>query len=361
MAEVREGPDKQPRGNNKLHINKPTKRQTYRFLLNVLFIVVGNAVTAAGAAFFIVPNGFAMGGTTGLGIFVRNMLTKYSSVGEEWTDWAVQITVYSANIILFLVGAILLGKKFALSTGAGTFLYPTFLSIYTPLQEAYYEKYGYHMGAGGALGSPLLAMLFGALLFGLGVGLVLRVGASTGGTDIPPLILKKYFNVPVSVSMWCIDFSVVAINLIAAPYFESVLYGIFIVLISSLVVDKVTPIGMKRIQVKIVSMHYKEIRDMIILKVSRGVTVLYGQTGYLKQPCHMLLTVISSRQLVTLKSEVQKIDPAAFMTISTVSEVRGKGFNTEGVDFLMPQEKEVPIQMVADAEEDPPSDPTIQK
>ncbi len=335
----------------KFTFTKPTKRQVEKFLLNLLFIVLGNAITAAGAAFFIVPNGFAMGGTTGLGIFVKNMLKNFTSVGEQWTEWAVQITVYTANIALFLLGTVLLGKKFAVATGAGTFLYPTFLTIYQPLQTAYKETYGYNMGAGGDLGSPLLAMLCGALLFGLGVGLVLRVGASTGGTDIPPLILKKFFNTPVSVSMWCIDFSIVALNLIAAPL-ESVLYGAIITLVSSVVVGKISPIGMKRIQVKIISMHYKEIRDMIILKVSRGVTVLYGQTGYLKQPCHMILTVISSRQLVRLKSEVQKIDPNAFMTISTVSEVRGKGFHTEGVEFLMPQEKEVPPQMVSDETDD---------
>ena len=339
-------------------IKKPTKRQLLRFLLNSLVIVLGNMLAAGASAFFIIPNNFVMGGTTGLGIFVRNLLIKYTTVGEEWQNWAVEITVYTANIALFLLGTILLGKNFAVATGAGTFLYPTFLSIYSPMQQAYFDAYGHNIGAGGELGSPLFAMLCGAILFGLGVGLVLRVGASTGGTDIPPLILKKYFNTPVSVSMWLIDFSIVALNLIAAPVFESVLYGVFITLISSLVVSKISPIGMKRIQVKIVSVRYKEIRDMIILRVSRGVTVLYGQTGYLKQPCHMLLTVVSSRQLVTLKSEVQKIDPNAFMTISTVSEVKGKGFHTEGVEFLMPQEKEVSPAMVDDT--DPPEGDTPQ-
>ncbi len=336
---------------HKSRFGNPTRRQVYRLLLNILFIVVGNAITAAGAAFFIVPNGFAMGGTTGIGILVRDILVKYTDVSEQWRDWAVEITVYALNIILFVIGAILLGKKFAISTGAGTFLYPTFLTIYAPIEQWYADTYGHSIGAGGELGSPLFAMLCGALLFGLGVGLVLRVGASTGGTDIPPLIFKKYFNASVSTTMWIIDFGIVALNSIAAPSVESVLYGIFITIISAILVDKVSPIGMKRIQVKIVSMHYREIRDMILKKVSRGVTVLYGQTGYLKQPCHMLLTVISSRQLVTLKSEVQKIDPEAFMTISTVSEVKGRGFHTEGVDFLMPQEDdETGIEMVSDSE-----------
>ncbi len=337
----------QTEGHKSKHFTKPTKRQVYKFLLNLLFIVGGNAIAAGASAFFIVPNGFVMGGTTGLGIFVQNLLEKYSALSETATAWAVDITVYTANILLFVAGVAILGKKFAVATGAGTFLYPTFLTIYRPLQEAYKEATGYNIGCGGEFGSPMLAMLCGAVLFGLGIGLVLRVGASTGGTDIPPLIFKKLFNVPVAVTMWVVDLSIVFINLIAADL-TAVIYGVFITIISSMMAEKLSLVGMNRIQVKIVSMNYKEIRDMIITKVSRGVTVLYGQTGYLKEPCHMLLTVISSRQLVTLKSEVQKIDPNAFMTVSNVSEVRGKGFHTEGVDFLMPQEEDSKLEMVAD-------------
>ncbi len=344
--------------NKKIHFKKPTKRQWEKFLLNLLFIVVGNAITAAASAFFIVPNNFVMGGTTGLGIFVGNLFRQNGITGPI-ADWTVEITVYVANIILFAIGAILLGKKFAVATGAGTFLYPTFMSVFKLANDAYVSAYGHPIVAAGELGSPFFAMLCGAILFGLGIGLVLRVGASTGGTDIPPLIFKKFFNAPVSVTMWLTDFSVVAINLIAAPL-DSVLYGVFITLVSAIVVDKVTPIGMKRTEVKIISTHYKEIRDMIMTKVSRGVTVLYGQTGYLKQPCHMLLTVVSSRQLVTLKSEVQKIDPNAFMTMSVVNEVTGRGFRLEGVDFLMPQERDdASIRLVADPEEsaEPPVSP----
>ncbi len=342
----------------KVHFKKPTKRQVEKFLLNLLFIVVGNAITAAASAFFIVPNNFVMGGTTGLGIFIGNLFQRNGVTGPV-VDWMVEITVYAANIILFVIGAILLGKKFAVATGAGTFLYPTFMSVFKLANDAYVKAYGAPIAVAEPLGSPFFAMLCGAILFGLGIGLVLRVGASTGGTDIPPLIFKKFFNAPVSVTMWLTDFSVVAINLIAAPL-DSVLYGVFITLVSAIVVDKVTPIGMKRTEVKIISAHYKEIRDMIITKVSRGVTVLYGQTGYLKEPCHMILTVVSSRQLVTLKAEVQKIDPNAFMTMSVVNEVSGRGFHLEGVDFLMPQERDdASVHLVADPDETaaPPAPP----
>ena len=313
-------------------LKKLTKQQTKSLLIYCLIVVLGNAIASAGAAFFIEPNGFVMGGTTGIGILVKNILAK-NNITAAWTGWVVSITVYVCNIALFILGACLLGKKFAAATAAGTVLYPTFMSLFTLANNAYYEKHGYYIGMSPiisegqdfALGSPFLAMIFGSLLFGLGIAIVVRVGASTGGTDIPPLIFKKFFDWPISVTMWIVDFSIVALQLIAASI-ESVFYGVLITLIASLVIDKISPIGMKRMQVKIISNYYKEIRELIINQISRGVTVLYGQTGYLKEDCHMLLTIVSNRELAKLREAVQEIDPKAFMTISVVSEVRGRGF-----------------------------------
>ena len=321
-----------------LNLKKPTKQQVKSFLIYCLIVVAGNAIASAGAAFFIEPNGFVMGGTTGIGILIKNILANNNVTGD-WTGWVVNITVYVCNIALFILGACLLGKKFAAATAAGTVLYPSFMSLFKIANNAYFEKYGYYIGmsptiAEGqnfALGSPLIAMIFGSILFGLGIAIVVRVGASTGGTDIPPLIFKKFFDWPISVTMWCVDLSIVALQMIAAPI-EAVLYGVLITLISSLIIEKVSPIGMKRMQVKIISNYYKEIRELILNKISRGVTVLYGQTGYLKENCHMLLTVVSNRELVRLRTAVQEIDPKAFMTISVVSEVRGRGFSSAKSD-----------------------------
>ncbi len=313
---------------------KPTRRQVTKFLLYAVIIVLGNMLAAGASAFFIIPNNLSMGGTTGLGIFVRNLIPD----AVAWKEWASSITVYVCNIALFILGTVLLGKTFAASVLAGTVLYPTFLAVFN-LAEAALES-----SLGGALCSDnlLLAAILGGMVFGLGVGIVVRVGASTGGTDIPPLIFQKYFNWPVSVSLWVIDMAIVAMQMIVIRPFENALYGVIIVLLSSMVVEKVAPIGMKRTQVKIISTKYQEIRDMILTKVHRGVTVLYGQTGYLKEDCYMLLTIVSHRELVTLKAEVQRIDPEAFLTISTVSEVRGRGFHSDGVDFLMPQDRANP-------------------
>ncbi len=303
---------------------KPTRSQVKKFIIYCLIVLCGNALAAAGTAFFIEPNGLVMGGTTGVGIFVRNLLEKS---GSENTDWIVNITVYTANIVLFVLGAILLGKKFAASTLAGTLLYPSFMSLYKLFT-----------GGKPIVEDTVLAVLFGALVFGLGVAMVVRVGASTGGTDIPPLILNKFFGLPVSVTMWFLDASIVLLQLFVVEDIGLVLYGIIICLISSAAIEKLSPIGMKKTQVKIISKKYRAIREMILGELNRGVTVLYGQTGYLKEKCHVLLTIVSNRELVKLKEKVQAIDPEAFMTISVVSEVRGRGFSSEGI--RLPKELE---------------------
>ena len=301
---------------------KPTKRQVKSFLIYCLIVIAGNAIASAGATFFITPySEFVMGGSTGVGIFVRNMISGH--VSQSLENWAVNITIYTMNIGLFILGAALLGKKFAFATAAGTVLYPAFMSLYKFVDPKIY-----------LMDNPILAMFFGSLLFGLGIGIVVRVGASTGGTDIPPLILKKFFNWPISITMWILDFSIVAINAIAPNvHLEEVLYGVLITLISSVVIEFISPIGSRRTQVLIISKKFKEIRLMILNKLNRGVTLLRAKTGFLAEDCFVILTVISNRDLVKLRNEIQQIDPNAFLMVSTISEVRGNGFSSDRISL----------------------------
>ncbi len=317
----------------KYNLKKPTKKQLKRFLSHALIIVLGNAIASAASAFFIIPNHFVMGGTTGLGIFVRNMFEHAGKTGD-WIEWVVSVTVYVSNIVLFLIGAILLGRKFAVATLAGTILYPSFLSIWTPINDLYIKANGHAI----ASDNPLLAVIFGALLFGLGIGIVVRIGASTGGTDIPPLIFHKFFNLPVGVGMWVLDLAIVLIQFFAGVHLEMILYGVLISLMSSFVIDKVSPIGMKKTQVKIISKKYPEIREMILNKLNRGVTMLSAKTGFLQEKCFVLLTVVSNRDVVKLKNEVQAIDPEAFLMVSEISEVTGRGFSSDKI--VLPRSEE---------------------
>ena len=315
----------------KIEFKKPTKKQVMWLLRYALIVVFGNALTAAAAAFFIVPNGFTMGGTTGLGTFVRNLLVHN---GKTNMEWVVSLTVWVANIALFILGTIFLGKKFAVAALAGTVLYPSFLSGFQEINSLFF-------GTGEAAiahDNQLLAAICGALLFGAGVGTCVRVGASTGGTDIPPLIFHKLFNIPVSVTLWILDLTIVFIQIFAHVGVEMILYGVIITLLSSFVIGMVSPIGMRRAQVKIISKKYREIREMILNKLNRGVTLLYGKTGFLQEKCYVVLTVVSNRDIVKLKNEVQLIDPEAFLMISVISEVRGRGFSQDRI--ALPKEVE---------------------
>ena len=234
------------------------------------------------------------------------------------------------------MGAFLLGKKFALATLAGTLLYPSFVSLFTYLNELYIAANGHAI----ASDDPWLAIICGTLMFGAGIGCVVRIGASTGGTDIPPLILKKFFNIPVGISLWALDLTIVLIQFFAGVPLETVLYGVVITVFSSAVVDLVSPIGMRKRQVQIVSAKWREIRTMILNELHRGVTLLHARTGFLQEERYVIMTVVSNREVVRLRNAVQAIDPEAFFTVSVVSEVRGRGFSSEKILLPLSEERE---------------------
>ncbi len=332
----------------KLKWKKPTKKQAWRFAVYFLIVIAGNAVAAAASTFFIIPGGFVMGGTTGLGIFVRNLV-------DEQNEWLVSFTVYAANIVLFLLGAFMLGKKFALSTIAGTLLYPSFISLFTYLNDLYVAANGQPVAGN----DPWLAIICGSVLFGVGIGCVIRVGSSTGGTDIPPLILHKYFNIPPAATLWALDFIIVLMQLVAVPL-DTVLHGAVITILSSIVIDFVSPIGLRKRQVQIVSSRWREIRTMILNEMHRGVTLLHARTGFLQEERYVIMTVVSNREVVRLRNAAETIDPEVFFTVSVVSEVRGRGFSSEKILLPLSEERDAadPAAYAAAAlsEQDGPAD-----
>lgn len=338
----------------KLQLKKPTAKQVRKFIIYCLMVLAGNAIAAAASTLFIIPNGFVMGGTTGLGIFVRNLV-------DEQNEWLVSLTVYAVNIALFLVGSFFLGKKFALATLAGTLLYPSFVSVFTYVNELYIAAHGQAIAAD----DPWLSIICGSFMFGIGIGCAVRAGASTGGTDIPPLILHKFFNIPVALSLWVLDLTIVLIQLVAVPL-DTVLYGFVITLFSSVVLDLVSPIGQRKRQVQIVSSKWRDIRTMILNDMHRGVTLLHARTGFLQEERYVIMTVVSNRELVRLRNCVQAIDPEAFFTVCVVSEVRGRGFSSEKIWLPLSEERDVsdlPVQWEAQTSvpEAPPSqDPSSQ-
>ena len=270
---------------------------------NILTILAGNAIYAFGVAVFILPNDLITGGTTGLGIAF-----------EHYFDIPISAFVFCFNAVMFLLGAVVLGKMFALTTLISSFFYPIILGVFENIPQL-----------GQITNDRMLSTISGGLMIGFAIGIVIRAGASTGGMDIPPLVLNKKFGLPVSVMLYVFDFLI----LIGQALFcdkEAILYGILLVMTYTIVLDKILVIGQAQTQVKIISQKSDEINEAITRKMDRGSTLLHTETGYLHSRQNMILTVISNRELSKLNQLVMEIDPTAFMIIGKVNEVHGNGF-----------------------------------
>lgn len=270
---------------------------------NILWILAGNTAYAMAVTMFILPNGLITGGTTGLALFF------YHQFGLP-----IQAFVTVFNVAMFLVGAWVLGKRFALTTIISTFYYPFILSVFQGIPAL-----------GQMTRDNLLAVIFAGLLIGGGIGVVIRAGASTGGMDIPPLVLNKKMGLSVSGTMNGMDTAILLLQMVFSDK-EMVLYGILLVLTYTTVLNKVLLLGQARMQVKIVSARYEEINQAIASELDRGVTLFRSRTGHLKRDGYVVMSVVNNRELAQLNHLIQKIDPQAFIVINQVNEVRGRGF-----------------------------------
>ena len=219
------------------------------------------------------------------------------------------------NDVATLVGWTLLGKKFALTTVISSFTYPIAL-----------EAANHIFGDLVITTDPMLNTIFAGLGIGIGLGIVIRTGASTGGMDIPPLVLNKYFRIPVSVSLNVFDMLILVLQIVYNPP-ERVLYGVLLVMIYTTVLDKVLMMGNTKTEVKVISSQVEEIRQVILAQVDRGVTMLYGEGGYRQEQTQIVLSIVSNRELPRVEKLIRHIDPEAFMIVSRVTEVRGRGFS----------------------------------
>ncbi|WP_349671405.1 YitT family protein [Lacrimispora sp.] len=272
-------------------------------LKKIATVLAGNTVYALAVSLFILPNGLITGGTTGLA------LVAHAKLG---IPIALFIGVF--NIIMFVAGAFVLGKAFALTTLISTFYYPFILGVIERLS-----------GNMVITQDRMLATVFSGLLIGAGIGMVIRAGASTGGMDIPPLILNKKWNLSISQTMSVFDCLILLTQMIFSSL-EQILYGILLVLLYTMVLDKVLMTGRNQMQVKVISKKYDQISQEIQRRMDRGTTLLASEGGHLRESSFAVLTVISGRQLPKLNELVLEIDPNAFMIINQVTEVRGRGF-----------------------------------
>ena len=275
-------------------------------LFNALSIVVGNAMYALTVVLFLMPSGLITGGATGIALAFNKV-----------TGLPVSAVLFVVNVAMLLLGWWVLGSRFALNTLASTVLSPFFMALWERL-----------LGNLVLTDDLVLNTVFAGFGIGISLGITIRAGASTGGMDIPPLVLNKWFHLPVSSTMMVFDFIILAAQAAFSPVRQS-LYGVVMAIIYTVVLDKVLMLGTTRTEVKIISQHADDIREAIFTQLDRGVTVLHGEGGYSHEPEQVLLSIVSNRQLPKLEKLAHAIDPTCFMIVSHVTEVSGRGFSLD--------------------------------
>ena len=269
-------------------------------------VILGNILYTLTVKLFLLPANLISCGTTGIALVVNHFL-----------NIPLSVCIFLVNVAMLAVGWVILGRKFAMTTILSSILYPVLLEILNRV-----------LGDVVVTENILLNVLFAGMGLGLSLGIVIRGGASTGGMDIPPLILKKFFHIPVSASLAVFDFCIMVSQMFFHPL-EDLLYGILLLMTISVALNKVMVLGMSKTEVKIVSDQSDEIRQAILSRVDRGVTILHGEGGFGRQDTEVLLSVVSNRELPRLQQLARSIDPNCFMIISQVTEVWGRGFTMD--------------------------------
>ena len=269
----------------------------------MLVVILGNILYALAVKLFLLPAGLVTGGTTGIGLAVNHA-----------AGISVATFVLIFNVIMLATGYVILGKQFALTTIVSTFTYPIALNVLERL-----------LGDVVLTTDIFICTIFSGLGIGLALGIVIRAGASTGGMDIPPLVLNHYFKIPVSAGLYFFDFIILLVQAYFQPP-EKVFYGIVLVIIYTITLDKLLLMGTTRTEVRVVSQHAWKICDAILERMDRGVTLLSAKGGYLKEDTSVVLSVVSNRELPKVERLIHEIDPESFIVVNRVSEVKGRGF-----------------------------------
>ncbi|MDQ0269076.1 YitT family protein [Cytobacillus purgationiresistens] len=269
-------------------------------VLDYVYVLVGSALVAISFNLFLLPNNVASGGVSGISTILKDLL-----------GWEPAYVQWAFNIPLFIAGVIFLGKQFGVKTLIGTIFLPFVVFLTKDIEPLTTD--------------PLLASLFGCIGVGLGLGIVFRGKASTGGTDLAAQIINKYTGLTLGTCVAMIDGLIV---LSAAIVFdiELGLYALIGLYVTSKTIDLVQ-IGLGRTKMAlIITNNQNEVREGILHKIDRGVTKLSAYGGYTDHERPVLMCVVDQTEFTKLKQLVKTIDPSAFIIVTDASEVHGEGF-----------------------------------
>lgn len=270
-------------------------------------ILVGAFIMAAGFVFFITPYKIVPGGVYGISIVLHHMF-----------GTPVGLIALLFDIPLTLIGIKVLGPRFGVKTVVGFVLTAGFVDLLTylwgelPLVE----------------NDALLSSIFGGLLIGLGLGLIFKAKATSGGSDIVAMIISKYTKLPLGQLMIAVDSAIVLVGLAVFQDWKIPLYSLIVIFITGRVVDIVLQGISYDKTLFIISEKPRELRDKIINDLNRGGTFIQGKGMYSESERTIIYTVVNRREMAILQDYIHQIDPTAFMTVINANEILGNGFKS---------------------------------
>ncbi len=278
-----------------------------KWLLSYLMIIIGAFIMASGYVLFISPYKIVPGGVYGIGIIL------YHTFGLP-----VGLTGLALNIPLAIIGVRLLGPRFGVKTVVGFFLASGFIDGMTiiygdvPLVE----------------NDALLSSIFGGVLLGLGLGLIFKARATSGGSSIVAMMITKYTRIPLGQSLMIIDALIVMLGLLSFGDWTIPLYSLIVIFITGKVIDVVLEGFTYEKTLFIVSEKYDEIASKIIYDLRRGGTYIEGKGMYKQDEKKIIFVNVTRREVAILQDFINQIDPDAFVTVIEASEILGKGFRS---------------------------------
>lgn len=278
-------------------------------------ITIGVILISLAFYFLFLPSELVTGGVTGLSIVFKEIF-KASEV-------AVSIFILIANLILLLIGGIILGKEFFFKTIYGTLLLPliTLLLSLLPIDSNIILN-----NISQDSNKIIIISTVGGLITGLGLGLVFKNNATTGGTDVVQRILYEKLKVPFSFAIYLTDGLIIALGFFIFGI-DNTYFAVIALIIAGTLVDKVILSGRSGYTVFIVTSDYQKLKTEIYSKVNRGITKVSAVGGYSDKDRDMIICTISKNQLYHLKAVIEENDPTAFTFITKTVESVGQGFN----------------------------------
>ncbi len=273
-------------------------------LLDYMMIIIGSLIMAVGLMLFLIPNKVSAGGVSGISTILYHMY-----------NWPAGITMLALNIPLFILGVKIFGRKFGMKTFWGII----WISLFSDLIDVVLKLPP-------VTNDPLLATVYGGLLLGGGLGIIMKGRGTTGGSDIIARILNKYFHFSLGISFMIVDTVIIIAMGIIFHNVELILFCLISLAISSKVVDMFIEGLTSERAITIMSKNWEVIAKRIMDEVNRGVTGLDSVGMHTNSEKKTLYCVVATRQIEHIRRIVKREDPFAFVTITNVSIMQGEGF-----------------------------------